>query len=571
MAYFFNGRLWITPATMSRVDDTAMANRNLTVGNVAAIIGPSTGGKPNTPLRFGNPTDAERVLRSGALLDAVKAAFDPSAETDGPSVVIALRVNPALQSSLTLIDGSANQVIVLRSTDYGIYTNEMKVKIETGSTAGKKITTQLGSGYYVGDNIARDAFTIRYSGAEATANMSINNSTLTLQAPNASIVATIDLNAYNTVQKLVDRINAVTGFGATAAAGQADAPTLNGLDTVTTVDVKTADVIATANLQAIVDWFNGESEGYITATRQANAGLVPANIPFTYLGGGSDGVTTNTEWTAAFTTLQGEDVQWVNPASSDPSIHAMADTHVAFMSGAGRKERRSICGTAAGTSDAAAILAAKALNSDRTSLVHLGFYDFNAAGVLTLYPPYTTAAKLVGMFSGVNPGTPLTNKTIKARGLERKLKNPVDTDPLIQGGVLCLEDTPEGYKVVKSISTWLQNDNYNRVEVSTGVATDFVVRNVRQALDPLRGSKGDPRVLRRAVEIADSTLSQLAKPEPAGPGVIVGDTENPPFKNIRARLEGDVLAVEFQCSPVIPVNYIPVTVSIVPYSGTASA
>jgi hypothetical protein len=38
-----------------------------------------------------------------------------------------------------------------------------------------------------------------------------------------------------------------------------------------------------------------------------------------------------------------------------------------------------------------------------------------------------------------------------------------------------------------------------------------------------------------------------------------------------AQLIGDVLAVQFQCSPVIPVNYIPVTVFAVPYTGTASA
>ena len=48
MGVFFNGRLWVSPATMSVVDDSAMYNKNLSVGNVLAVIGKSEGGKPMT-------------------------------------------------------------------------------------------------------------------------------------------------------------------------------------------------------------------------------------------------------------------------------------------------------------------------------------------------------------------------------------------------------------------------------------------------------------------------------------------------------------------------------------------
>ena len=44
MSVFFNGRQWVSPATMSKVDDSAMYNRNPSVGNIAALIGKSTGG-----------------------------------------------------------------------------------------------------------------------------------------------------------------------------------------------------------------------------------------------------------------------------------------------------------------------------------------------------------------------------------------------------------------------------------------------------------------------------------------------------------------------------------------------
>lgn len=75
----------------------------------------------------------------------------------------------------------------------------------------------------------------------------------------------------------------------------------------------------------------------------------------------------------------------------------------------------------------------------------------------------------------------------------------------------------------------------------------------------------------RALTIVESTLRQLAMSEPQGPGVLAGDAENPAYKNITVSIEGDVLRVEFQCSPVIPVNYIPVTIFAVPFSGSATA
>lgn len=571
MPVFFNGRLWVTPATMSVVDDSAMYNRNLSVGNVLAIIGQSDGGEPNKALRFGSAAEARAALKGGDLLTAIEKAFDPSSETVGPATVVAVRVNPATQATLALKSAAAADVINLASTDYGLLTNSIKVKVEAATSKGLKLTTQYGNAYYSADDVYRDAFSVVYTGAQTTATITVTGTTVTLAAPAGTTVATIDLNSFATVQQLVDRINVVAGFSASVLDGNGEKPALHGLDYVTAQSVKTTTYTVAANLQAAVDWFNSTGEGFVTASRVDGVGAVPAAVNWTYLSGGSNGIVTNAEWQNAYTTLQSEDVQWVVPLSSAPAIHAMNDTHCTYMSNVARMERRGIVGGGTGATDDVAIAAAKALNSDRSSYVHLGYYDYNAAGALTLYPAYMLAALMAGAFSGVNPGTALTNKSLKVRGLERKLRNPTDTDKLINGGVLCVEETPTGYRVVKSITTWLTNKNYNRVEISTGVALDFVSRNVRNSLDALRGAKGNPQTLAMAVARADSTLRELARAEPQGPGVLAGDEDNPPFKNITASLEGDVLRVEFQCSPVIPVNYIPVTIFAVPYSGTARA
>lgn len=571
MSVFFNGRLIVSPATASLINDSALQPQSTSVGNVVALVGRSAGGAPKTVLRYGSPQEAALDLVSGELLDAVRAAFNPSPETGGPDTVVVVRVNPALQATGVIKDAGNNTIISLTSLNWGLRENQIQFKVEAGSVSGLRVTTQRGQEYYTKDNIERRAFSIRYSGAQATATMTITNSTATLFAPAGTAVATIDLTQYATIVSLVDRINAVAGFTASVLDTSFDSPAYNGLDFITAQDVKTADYVVKGDLQAVVDWLNGPTQSFVRATRAANVGTVPAVTPWTFLTGGTDGVTTFTDWSEAFTALQTVDVQWLTPVSSDAAVHALADTHATYMSDVALRERRVICGTTLGTTDLQAIAAAKALNSKRTSLVHLGHYNYDAVGALTLFPPYMTAALIAGAFSGVNPGTPLTNKAIQVRGLERNLRNPTDTDVLINGGVFCVESTDDGYKVVKSITTWLKDRNYAKVEQSTGAALDYTARTVRKALDVLRGAKGGPISLQRAVSIAESALRELARPEPQGPGVLVGDAQSPAYRNISAQLNGDVLQVQFECSPAIPVNYVLVSIFAVPYSGTATA
>lgn len=570
MTVFFNGRQLSTPQSASMLDDSAMYNKNTSSGNVAAIIGRSDGGKPFTALRFGSATEARAVLKGDDVtLKAIERAFDPSAETTGQAELIFVRINPATQASAALNDGSSNPVINLVSSDYGIANNQIKYKIESGTLSGKKLTTQLANAYFTQDNVARNAFDVLYAGS-GTGTISVADASVTLKVA-GSAVATLDLTVFSTIQSLVDRINTLAGFSANVRDGNGEKPSLHGLDFVTDADCKTAQLIVTAHLQACVDWFNGLAEGFVDATRVANAGTLPANVPFTYLAGATNGTVTNTQWQQAFDVLQQEDVQWVTPLSELSAIHAMADAHVAFMSSTTNSKRRAICGDATGIADSAALIAAKALNSDRTSYTHLGAYDYNSAGVLTLYPAYCVAASLSGMFAGVTPGTALTNKSTKWRGMERKLRIPTDTDALIDGGVLCMSDTANGIKVVKSNSTWLVNDNFNRVEQSTGAACDYTLRTVQEAVDQVRGKGATPRTLADALSRAETKLQQLSQPEPVGPGILVGDVDNPAFRKLQGSIDGDVISISYECSPVVPANFILQTAHAVPFSSTVKA
>lgn len=570
MAVFFNGQLLVTPTTASVVNDDAMQSQNLTVGNAIAYVGKAAGGKPNTVLSFGSPDQARDVLRGGEMLDAVVKAFDPSEDTGAPPTVHVVRVNPATQAALALNSAPGAAAINLKSANYGLPDNLIKVKVEDGAISGKTVSVSVGADYIHGDNLGRAAFSVHYTGEEATAVMTIAADKVTLTA-GATPAVEILFDTFGTVASLVDKINSLGDYTAEALERSDNKKTPNGLDFIDGQDIKTAKYEARSDLQEIVDWFNNAAFGFVVAERVAASGAVPSNIPYTFLSGGSDGLTTAIEWANGLATLQTKDVQWVGVISGDPAMHAMVDAHVNFCSTVLRRERRSIAGTDLATTDEMATAAAKSINSKRTSLVHIGHYTYGLDGKLELRPAYMTAAMIMAAFAGVNPGTPLTNKSIKVQGLERDLLNPTQTDPLLLGGIMPVENTESGYKVTQSITTWLGDQKYNNREQSCGVALDFTVRNSREALDPLRGSKQTPLLLSRAVSITKTALTELAREEPAGPGVLAGDKDNPPFRNIQAAIAGDVLRVQYECSPVVPNNYILVTVFAKPYSGSASA
>ncbi len=185
-------------------------------------------------------------------------------------------------------------------------------------------------------------------------------------------------------------------------------------------------------------------------------------------------------------------------------------------------------------------------------------------------PAYFLAAQVAGGFSAMNPGHTMTNKVLTVPGLDPLVTRLYDSDALIDAGVLSARQTRRGFIISKAISTWLANDNYNRVELSTGIALDFEARTVREAREIFVGRKASPITLHEALSTTESVLRDLARPEPVGVGVIVGDAANPAYRNITAEIEGDVLRVWFECSPVIPVNFVLVGIYARAYSGTAT-
>ena len=569
--FFFNGQLYTSPTTVSSVNDDAENPSGSTVGNTLCIVGVCDGGAPLTLYTFDDPDQVAPALISGPLCAAAIKAFNPSDELGAPGQVLAVRVGSATPSSLALNDVNAVPSVVVSAQSYGQTSAPIRMKIEAGTNAGTmKVSTAQGQNYLVQDNIGGPLFSVSYSGAQASAFIGTSGAQIQVSAPTGTSLGTMQLTRFSVVQDVVDYINSFAGFTATVLNGKGQQLVFGALDSPGG-NPKTAVCNYSANLSAFLAYMNGPAQTLVTAVAAAGALNRPAPIGWTYLSGGTTPTVTLSDYTNALTFLQGVDLQWLSVLSGDASVWAAVDAHVQYMSAAGKRERRALVGPVAGTSIVAVMAEGIVLNSDRTSIVWPGYYDYDVNGNLILLDPFYTASVVAAGFAASPPGTAMTNKAFTFRGLELAVRNPADTDQLIQSGIMPVDSEATGYKVVRSISTWLVNNKFNRVEVSTGAATDYAVRTVRQALNVLRGSRSDPRLIGRAISISDTTLAGLAKAPPIGPGVIVGDTNSPAYQNITAAIDGDNLIVSFQMSPVVPNNFIGVAVSISFYSGTATS
>lgn len=568
--FSFGGVSTLVPAVRAVIDDRSMIPTGSGSTRVVVLLGTAEGGEPGKPEFFNSSDQARSRVRGGDIYKALQHVFAPSPVSLGASVVCLVRVNPATKSTKTLLDGSAGNSIVLSSGNWGLRDNGITIKIETGSSNGKKITiTQTQANAALApiviprDNLYREAFAIQYVGAGSAATVTIDGDNLatTITGGPGGENLNIDFNAYPTLRQVVDVIDAHAAYTCTLKSPNPADPTLNGLDFVTGVSILSSPLTVQNTLNEIVRWLNSETQGIVTATRASGAGLVPANIATTYFAGGSEGTATSTEWQAALDALTALDVSFIVPLTGDAAIHDKTRAHVAEMSQDALRQRRAVLGAAAGeyTSDLSNYRArAAGLNTDRALLVPMGLKTRDEDGNAVVLAPFFTAALLAGMRAGMpEVGTALTNKAVSVNDLEW-----TPTRAQLELGIrygLCMigsVDGRGGFSVVRDISTWLANDAYHRVENSTGDSLDEVVRVVVSALNVFKGEKSSPLTAYQIHSLTTSTLNALRKG-----GVIVA------FDKVKVEVSGDTAFVSFECAPSIPINFIGVTIHAIPFSG----
>jgi hypothetical protein len=572
--FSYQGSTIDQPGVIATKTSNGMASQSSS-NRLVVLLGVSGGGgQPQTLQYLGGPQDAENKLYSGALRTAGVRAYTDA--LGGITANIAyMRVNPALQAAYAVLSAALATVINLESADYGNYTNLISTQIQAGSIQGLKATVTLNSATYSQDNLYQAVLAVQYTGANVSGLVTVANASGNIQGLAGALgTETVQWTAafatYTTIQQLANFINSQVGWTASILTSSPNGPTANALDDVTGAACKTATYVVTAILQAVVNWYN--TVPVVTATRAANTGALPAIMSTpAYFTGGSDGTTTNTNWSNAFIALQNvPGARIVVPITGDASIHAMASTHCAYMSDPTiRQNRVSICGGVQGETVSQALTRAQNLNSRRVSLAWPGIQDVDAiTNALTTYDPFYVAAQLAGQLSTLPITSALTRKHITAKALEGTLQSTLqktDYDNLATNGVMATKfyqlDTGNYFGVVRSLTTWLQDTALDNLELSMVCNEDYVTVRVGDAIDALVGATGGPIGAGQAASEADSTLRQLQTE-----GAIVGDSNMPAYNNVVSNLSGQQVITTYDATIPAPMNFFGVGASFSAYS-----
>lgn len=376
-------------------------------------------------------------------------------------------------------------------------------------------------------------------------------STLTFSGSIVAAVAT-----YDTVQKVIDLFNANGGWTLTAVVANPATFNISDMDLTSATSVLSATVGYEANLWAFIEAIN-EGSQLVSAERAAPGTGAPSNTAApVFLAGGIEGATSFADWQAAIDLLREEEVNTIVVLTDDAAVHAAVVSHCVYMAGAGRNERDAVLGEASSETLANLKTAALALNTRHASLVVQDCDRFNSAGVRETFPPYFTACLAAGMESAVSPGVPTTARFINLLDTANDSSFTVidDGDDLIQSGLMVIEKVPNrGFRWLRSITTHLIDDNVAYVERSTNKAVNFAIKEFRRRMEVFVGKPGFAGTLNAIKAAALQVLGELI-----ALNVITA------WQNLTLELAADVVDVDVEIAPIVPVNFIHSTLHLVP-------
>ena len=536
------------PGNYSR-RDVMGSGTGVSTGNLC-IIGTSTGGKPLTLHTVSDKAEARQLLVSGSLLDGVLQAFNGS-NTFVPQQVFCMRVNAGTQSALTLKNGS-NPVLNVKSADYGVHTNQLKMWLKDGTT-GKKVLVNFKGDEVVIDNIAKKSFSVLYTGTGTSATCTINATGLTLTSDIAADSLTLTWEECATIEEVVARIND-TGVYSAVLLDTTPNTAASELDHVTGINVKTTAATFNSDLQALIAAL--ESVAYIgSVSIEGTARLIPENnTGYVYFAGGTAGDSSISAWSNAIDELEKYDIQIIATAATDSDIHNLIADHCVSMSTVSKKKERTCwLGTEKNISLDKALAMARGFNSELVSLVMTGANANNPmTGAAEDINPALLACKCAGMESAIGVSNPLTNKAVKVNSFDKKYTDG-ELNKMIAGGITAFGENDEGQLVcIRSMTTY-QGDSLILNERSMIRSVLYMDRDLRKAFNPRVGTNSAP---------SESTIIQVLankSKEWYADDLITKNDSSELFENAKVRFDGDKTYLTFERYVRAPNNFTFIT------------
>lgn len=317
-----------------------------------------------------------------------------------------------------------------------------------------------------------------------------------------------------------------------------------------------------ADLWAIVESLSASS--IVESSRDPSAVRRPGPLTLGgyseqfFLVGGTQSATSVADYDDSFEAIEYSDIQIVVPISDDLQVGKKLIAHCKSAAVAGY-ERNGYFGAPANKTLLEMFTDyTSQLNSRHVAAVGQEVYIENASGALKWYDPYALAILMAGMQAGTSVATPLTFKRPNVFNVRQSWDLNRDANEAISKGILNISQDTLGFRVERSVTTWLQDDNPVYSEVSSNESANTSVRDLRAALQIRIGDAVFGDTASKLRSVVEARLNQQ---------IVEGFIKA--WRNARLEDLGDTIKISYEVAVIEPLNFIRITASVVRIAGVA--
>jgi len=317
MSVAFNGVVLVAPGVASFIDDSTSSAAPVASGNALAILGEAERGETGRAVLFTDPATM-RAYYGNASVDSPLVWGITRAMNAGALRVYGVRVGSATQATTSLVSSSdGSSAIEVSADEWGLTGNSWSLAVSknSGNPKNKDLKLTLHDGrIYTATNVGQNVLQIEYFTDSLTVaptiaigtNGSATNLYLTVNGV-SSQTAIIPLAEYDTITKLISKINQYYTQSTPAVAGSAAVPAGTGgalpISTLKRVGV----IEATGQLQlTLVDSANANAK-IVTVNYSSTSSLAEfaANIQTAIRAASPVGANATTSATVTYDQLAG--------------------------------------------------------------------------------------------------------------------------------------------------------------------------------------------------------------------------------------------------------------------------
>lgn len=266
---------------------------------------------------------------------------------------------------------------------------------------------------------------------------------------------------------------------------------------------------------------------------------------------------TPADYESALQEIENSDVQIVVPFSDNIDILKKVKAHLPIAARAGFERNAWMGVTAEQTLDQVRSGWVNNLNDRNIAVVAQNVKVSRPDGRTVELDPRYLALILAGMQAGSPVATPLTRKRPDVIDVVTKNWHPNrDAAKAIQYGIVNLSYDSQGWRVERSVTSYLTDNNPIYSEVSANESANTSVRTLRSVLEDKIGT----RVLASSRGAIEALVKQNLEQQ-------VRDTVIKAFKDIVVEDLGDTFRVNYTMAAIEPLNFIRVAATVVRIPG----